>query len=313
MEEYQPVKVEVFKKDQPVLFNVYLKIGDRFLLYCRKNTVFEAKRLNKLLEKKLPALYILSSEKHLYKQYLNQRLNNLLENKKLPLQTRCELIQEALQDLIESFIKKPQDEILYQKLLFAGLKYGDFLYNTSGAFLSIYPVSVPNSPLLAHSLHVATLALGILRETNFNQENHRTHLAVGAFLHDIAHFYTGFDITQNPKALSEEKQHDYRKHPRDGALKLKELSFFNPLIAKLVLQHEEKIDGSGFPQKLTEKNIEPLALIIGVANAFDKLIIQGTPPKDALKKMLINSVGEYPLDFLQALQSFLKKENLAPL
>jgi hypothetical protein len=71
--------------------------------------------------------------------------------------------------------------------------------------------------------------------------------------------------------------------------------------------HEEKIDGSGFAGK-KEKELDPLVLVAATANSFDHYLKYGhLDPKEALKKILIDKMGLYPLDVMRALQEALKK------
>jgi HD-GYP domain-containing protein (c-di-GMP phosphodiesterase class II) len=69
------------------------------------------------------------------------------------------------------------------------------------------------------------------------------------------------------------------------------------------------MDGSGFPKKLTGDDVDPMVLVVGAANAYDRFTtFQGLNPKGALKALLIDKVGAYPLKDLQTLQNILKSQ-----
>jgi HD-GYP domain-containing protein (c-di-GMP phosphodiesterase class II) len=60
-------------------------------------------------------------------------------------------------------------------------------------------------------------------------------------------------------------------------------------VISIIVQHEEYIDGRGFPQGLQEKNMDPLAVIVSTCNALDRLLtFERVPQKDAVKNALNN-------------------------
>ena len=103
----------------------------------------------------------------------------------------------------------------------------------------------------------------------------------------------------------------YIEHPRVGAEEVKEKKHFDAQVIHIIMQHEETSDGKGFPQKLNQVKIDRLALICGTANAYDRLVtFEKIPAKEAAKKMMVEKMGKYPLDHLQALQSVLKEQGV---
>jgi HD-GYP domain-containing protein (c-di-GMP phosphodiesterase class II) len=84
--------------------------------------------------------------------------------------------------------------------------------------------------------------------------------------------------------------------------------FLDQLVLSIITQHEEHADGTGFPKGLHEKDMDPLVVIVAMANAYDRLIcFAGRSPKDALKNLLIDKLGAFPLPVLQNLQAILKR------
>ncbi|NJL24620.1 MAG: HD domain-containing protein [Calothrix sp. SM1_5_4] len=136
-------------------------------------------------------------------------------------------------------------------------------------------------------------------------------LALGCMLHDIEHYFTGLNIARPISQITGEDLITYRAHPINGAHRLSQATFVDQMVMNIIAQHEEHIDGSGLPKGLHEDDMDPLVLVAGVANAFDRLIsFEDLPPKTALKALLIDKMGVYPLPCLQALQEVLKKQGL---
>ncbi len=110
-------------------------------------------------------------------------------------------------------------------------------------------------------------------------------------LHDIDHVESGVDVSRPLEALSKEELALYKEHPMRGAQRMQRLNFVEQIVMNVVLQHEECIDGTGFPKGLKEKDIEPVVLMASVANAYDRLVsFQKQTPKDALKTLMIDNL-----------------------
>jgi HD-GYP domain-containing protein (c-di-GMP phosphodiesterase class II) len=76
------------------------------------------------------------------------------------------------------------------------------------------------------------------------------------------------------------------------------------------MQHEERIDGSGFPLGLREKAIEPVSVIVGLCNALDRLVsFENVNKASAFKELMINKVGKYPLGHMKILGELMSKVN----
>jgi hypothetical protein len=66
--------------------------------------------------------------------------------------------------------------------------------------------------------------------------------------------------------------HEYKKHPVFSYVMLKDLPFITPTTIATVVQHHERLDGSGFPQGLKGDDISMGARIVGVAESYYSLI-----------------------------------------
>ena len=92
----------------------------------------------------------------------------------------------------------------------------------------------------------------------------------GALLHDIGKIGISDNILLKPAKLTEEEWLEIRKHPEIGYQILKGIDFLKEA-ARMVLQHQERFDGTGYPQRLSGKEILLGARIFAVVDAFDAM------------------------------------------
>lgn len=123
----------------------------------------------------------------------------------------------------------------------------------------------------SHSHFVSIKSSEVARYLKFTDEE-VWHIRVAGLLHDIGKI--GFKdsiLAKFPQEMNERETMYYQTHCELGRDLLKKFSEFS-IVAELVYQHHEYIDGSGFPQHLKGKQIHPGAQIISIANTFHNLV-----------------------------------------
>lgn len=96
-------------------------------------------------------------------------------------------------------------------------------------------------------------------------------LKLGALIHDIGKLALPSQILSKPSRLTEAEFAMVKEHPEQGALIIDEVEFPWP-IKQMILQHHERLDGSGYPKGLKGKEIILEAKIIAVADIADSIL-----------------------------------------
>jgi HD-GYP domain-containing protein (c-di-GMP phosphodiesterase class II) len=90
------------------------------------------------------------------------------------------------------------------------------------------------------------------------------------FVHDIGKIAVPAEILSKPGKISPTEFNIIKIHPRTGYDILKDIEFPWP-VAQAVLQHHERLDGSGYPSGLTGGDIIPEAKILAVADVVEAM------------------------------------------
>ena len=120
-----------------------------------------------------------------------------------------------------------------------------------------------------HSERVVSFSLRLGRELNLSSEDLRA-LEFGALLHDIGKIGVPDAILHKPAQLCAEEWVNMRRHPVHGQQILQGIEFLEGA-ARVVGQHHEKWDGTGYPAGLRGDEIDLNARIFAVADAFDAI------------------------------------------
>ena len=120
-----------------------------------------------------------------------------------------------------------------------------------------------------HSERVVTYSLRLGREYGLEAKRMKS-LEFGSLLHDIGKIGVPDLILRKPAKLTEEEWVLMKEHPLHGQQILRGIEFLEGA-ARVVAQHHEKWDGSGYPLGLQGEEIDLCARIFSVADAFDAM------------------------------------------
>ena len=125
-----------------------------------------------------------------------------------------------------------------------------------------------------HSAAVARFSRDIAAEVGMDEAQCELAHAAG-LLHDIGRFALSDRVFERGRTLTDEDWEAIQRHPELGADMLRDLGMYGP-VAEIVLCHHERIDGLGYPRRLTAEEIPELAKIIAVAEVYDTLTASDT-------------------------------------
>jgi len=122
-----------------------------------------------------------------------------------------------------------------------------------------------------HTRRVASLAVELGEELGIPAARLRL-LAIGGLLHDVGKLSVPDAILQKPGPLDDDEFAVIKQHPERGEELLKELGGFDASVERLVLDHHERLDGTGYPRGLTADDLDLETRILTVADVYDALV-----------------------------------------
>ena len=120
-----------------------------------------------------------------------------------------------------------------------------------------------------HQKRVSSLARSIAQEMNLSNDM-IGNIRMAGTIHDIGKLSVPAEILSKPTKLTDVEFSLIKIHPQTGYDILKDVELPSP-IARIVLQHHERIDGSGYPQGLKGEEIILEARIIAVADVVEAI------------------------------------------
>jgi putative nucleotidyltransferase with HDIG domain len=121
--------------------------------------------------------------------------------------------------------------------------------------------------MAGHQQRVSSLAVSIAQEMNLPWEKIEG-LRFAGIIHDIGKIVAPAEIMAKPGKLSKSEYQLVKDHPRAGFEMIKDIAFPWP-VAHIVLQHHERLDGSGYPEGLSGDAILVEARVLAVADVVE--------------------------------------------
>lgn len=121
----------------------------------------------------------------------------------------------------------------------------------------------------AHSMNVALISNIIARWLKMSEDEIRMATTCG-LLHDVGKILVPHDIIAKPGKLTDAEFAVVQKHPVTGYQLLRRQEL-NEHICNAALMHHERMDGTGYPMRLSGGQIDPFARIVAIADVYDAM------------------------------------------
>ena len=121
-----------------------------------------------------------------------------------------------------------------------------------------------------HSICVSLVCRIFAEWLGFN-ETETEDLVLAGLLHDIGMLKVSDAIIKKEEKLSEEEFVKVKMHPIHGYNLVKDLDISDD-VKYGILQHHERVDGTGYPNRLTDRQINPVAKVIAILDVFGAMI-----------------------------------------
>lgn len=122
----------------------------------------------------------------------------------------------------------------------------------------------------AHPINVAVLSYILGRKLKYDPKQ-LEDLFIGALFEDIGMCFINENLFMKQGKLDVKEFLKVKEHPQRGYDFINDFYFANTYIKMIVLQHQEKIDGSGYPNKSKADEIHPFAKLVAVADVYDAM------------------------------------------
>jgi HD-GYP domain-containing protein (c-di-GMP phosphodiesterase class II) len=198
----------------------------------------------------------------------------------------------------------------------------DSVTRNSGALISLARLKTADDYSYMHSVAVCALMVALSRQLGLKDEESRAAGFAG-LMHDLGKMDVPLEVLNKPGRLTDAEFAVVRRHPQFGHQRLVAAGITDPVVLDVCLHHHEKIDGTGYPERLGGDGVSLMARMGAVCDIYDAITSNrpykpGWDPAESLKRMaewvgghldsrvfqaFVRSLGIYPIGSLVLLSS----------
>lgn len=180
----------------------------------------------------------------------------------------------------------------------------EFIQSPSKLF-SLHHFSTKDEYLYQHCVAVGLLSAYMGKQLNLDKAE-IVQLALGGCLADAGMSKVKNSILTKKTALTREEFEEIKQHPIQSYKMIKDITVLRDKTKIAILQHHERLDGSGYPRGSVNEKISEYAKIIGLVDSFHAMTSnrnyrQKSSVFRVLEQMLEDNFGKYDINLLNIL------------
>jgi putative nucleotidyltransferase with HDIG domain len=138
------------------------------------------------------------------------------------------------------------------------------------ALISLIQIKGYDEYTYTHSVNVGIIATSLAHFMGYDGDD-LMHIGMGGVLHDIGKMRVPDEILNKPGKLTDSEFNIMKKHPEHGLEMVRGKKNMNEIVYRIIGQHHERFNGSGYPGGLRAGGIHEIGVISAVADVYDAL------------------------------------------
>jgi HD-GYP domain-containing protein (c-di-GMP phosphodiesterase class II) len=243
-------------------------LSDEGSVYLNAGIVLKSR--HKVLLDNLQIMFV-----YVHEPKINPRVDLLIETQKHKVHPQDKALQQSFKKTIEAYKKVYASVTLGNTLVLNEVKSEleplvSKVLENNDLLGTIRKIEIFDDYTYRHSLNVSMMVAMVGKWLNL-PENEVYELSIAGLLHDIGKCKVPSMILNKPSKLNAEEFEIMKTHALLSYSIISESQPINENILRGVLEHHERVDGSGYPYGLTKDKIHLYARIIAVADMFDAM------------------------------------------
>jgi HD-GYP domain-containing protein (c-di-GMP phosphodiesterase class II) len=269
-EGYLPVELDTLCPAPVLEFDLYVPAENvnGVVLYRERNYPLEREDLNRLSQRGVRTLYIPTDGQNAYRRYL---FDNVVKNTAAPPMQRYKVLTTATRSAFTAAFRSISPHHMVRFADEFGKHMADIICTGELSVFDLTSLMQHDYYTYTHSVNVCTCSVALANMLWDDPKADLRGIASGSVMHDIGKRRIPRFLLNKRGTLSDTERATLREHPRVGfeELCMRKDVAWGALMT--VYQHHERIDGRGYPARLTEKETHEWARICAVADVFDAL------------------------------------------
>lgn len=266
-EELIAVRIQCAPTDVVLTFDIYIEVSGSRVLFRRAGEVLPEIRWEGLLNHGVDKFFIRKDQLPLLRAALLRKA----KDETSPMRIRGRFLKEAaLHHIEELFAKRDvqpligESEELVNNLI-------EYVTATPAAAAALISLSSHDEYTYNHCVNVAIYTIAITQKVYGNDRDLLLLAGMGGLFHDLGMREIDPKILKKAEKLTEQEWAQIKRHPEQGVKLVGQHPSINEEIRRIMMDHHEHMDGSGYPRGIDLNKITRITRIASLADVFDAI------------------------------------------
>lgn len=271
------VHIKDITPDYALPVSLYLFINGKFLEFKKAEDTISPDRYNQFIFKKMNTMFVRLEDLVKFDEWVHQVNHREEEYYLLKAgQSSKELIKLKIniRKLAVDLFSIDFDEKKFKLLVGQSRNFIKGVNSKVVADVSLVKLTNLSKDIVDHSINVATFSVFLAHHLGFTHVKILENLYLGALFHDYG------KTLMDPSVFEKGNKDGLMVHPTLGADYLAKNVSMGTEVLRIIREHHEHYDGTGYPNGLSKSNIYELAKIVAIANHFDNAVREASGSKE---------------------------------
>ena len=274
MSEYTAITGMSLIENTEIEFDLFLKNGtggqSKYVLFCRGNEQFSPERREELFSKKGGKLYISTKDTDKYFKYQEKNLKAIVNDKSKSSREKSGAVYQVAENLVANLLDDPKSGQNMERVSAWVSSTVSHILQDDNTFSSLFKVTSHDYKIYTHSINMSVIGLLFGKHISL-KPNELNRLGAGMLLHDIGKTTIPLNVINKSGRLTGKEFKAVEKHPKAGMELLEHRASVDIMSLKIVIQHHENYDGTGYPYGIGGTEIHLFGLIGRIIDVYDAM------------------------------------------
>lgn len=268
---YLPVDMALLVPGPKREFDLFRRTGKEMVLFCAASYRLSASAMRHVRNDGESTLYVPCEQGSRLTEYAEKALSSTMKDTRLPLTRRTEILHTTARTIMADVLSNPTSGDVVRRCARIANGTVDLFAQDPAALRTMAALFTRDYYTYTHCVHTCVLGVAMYKYLISPKIAELRRFGMGMLLHDVGKSLVDVQILNKPSRLNELEFKQMQSHPLMGWKALEQQGVSDGLIRQAVLMHHEKLDGSGYPGRLTAKDLEAPARVAALVDVYDAL------------------------------------------
>jgi len=268
---YLPVPLRCIPAESLAGLKIYLYGRGGYSLYSAINLRFESRDSQRLLESGVEFVYVSVKDHQAYYRTMENAIETIVADPNIQTEKKSEILYATSIELSNQLLIAPPGKEQINRAANLARATVQLIMKDKGVFGRLYEAFNHDFYTATHMVNVCSLTIALAQKMGLIDIQILQQLGTGGLLHDIGKIFVSSEILNSVNPLTPGQQEQIKTHVDRGRQHLETIMDLPPEMLAVIMEHHERMDGSGYPRGLRHDELSPLGRLAGIVDSFDAM------------------------------------------